>query len=220
MMARPKQSFAIATAAVVALVLSGCGGSARSTVPTVAVKQVGRPTPAESNPDSPPTSSSTADQPTSIDGMTAPRSGKAAVAGTSSAIAIQRSRGSNIPDDPDDHPPTPLNPCTLVNRTEAQAIVGTTIASVAEAPLGPSCIYRLGGTRSITLSVQTAGFASVSTQLQRKHRLIVRGKTAYCGRLGNEMLYVRLPQDRVLNVVAPCDVAAAIAAKAVARLES
>jgi hypothetical protein len=219
MMALAKQSLAIGAAAAVALVLSGCGGSA-STTPTLAVKQVGRPTPAQSNPDSPPSSIDAGSSATAMDEATAPRSASRSTDGTSGATAIQRSRPSDIPDDGDDHPLAAMNPCTLVTRGEAQTAVRTAIASIAEAPLGPSCIYRLGGTRSITLSVQMAQFASVSNQLQRKHRLVVRGRTAYCGRLGNEMLYVRLPQDRVLNVVAPCDVAAALAAKAVAKLES
>ena len=47
------------------------------------------------------------------------------------------------------------NPCKLVSRSEAQTIIGRTVSASIEAPLGPTCIYQLAGSKSeITLQVE------------------------------------------------------------------
>jgi hypothetical protein len=112
-----------------------------------------------------------------------------------------------------------LNPCTLVSVSEAEAITGGPIAGRIEAPLGPTCIYRRAGSKTnITLAVEATSFASVTHGMTKPTKVLVKGRSAYCGKLGAQMLFVPLPDGTVLNVTAPCAVAQRFAATALSRL--
>jgi hypothetical protein len=112
-----------------------------------------------------------------------------------------------------------LNPCTLVNLSEARAITRGSIKGRAVAPLGPTCIYREPNAKNnITLVVETLSAARVARQMHRPAKLKVSGHAAYCGRLGLQMLLVELSADRLLNVTAPCPVAKQFATVALKRL--
>jgi hypothetical protein len=114
-----------------------------------------------------------------------------------------------------------VNPCTLVSRSQAQAILGKQVGPPVEAPQGPTCIYKLRGTRnSITLAVESANFSKVTPQSQLRGRMSVtiRKHLAYCGTLGGPALILPLSGGRSLVVTAPCQLAAGFAATALGHL--
>jgi hypothetical protein len=116
-----------------------------------------------------------------------------------------------------------LNPCTLVSRAEAQAILGKPVGEPVSAPQGPTCIYKpQGTTRVVTLAVESLHFSTIKPQSQLRDRMSVTvgGHTAYCGVAGTPTMILLLPAGRFLDVTAPCPLAAAFAAKALAHLAS
>jgi len=113
-----------------------------------------------------------------------------------------------------------VDPCTLVTRAEAQAIVGKPVGKPVEAPQGPTCIYRPAGARSfITVAVVSLAFSKVLPQSQLRDRisLTISGHSAYCGNAGGQQLIVPLPNGKFLAVAAPCPIAAAFAKTALSR---
>ncbi len=114
-----------------------------------------------------------------------------------------------------------LDPCTLVTREEAQAILGKPVGNPVDAPQGPTCVYSVSGAKApVTLAVQALHFSTVKpqSQLQDRITLSVAGHTAYCGVAGTPTLIVPLSAGRFLSVVAPCPIAASFAAKALGRI--
>jgi hypothetical protein len=114
-----------------------------------------------------------------------------------------------------------VNPCALVSRSEAQAIVKGPVATPVDAPQGPTCLYRRkDGKGLITLAVQATNFSKVQPQSTLRDRVsvTVHGHTAYCGLAGVPTLIVPLANGRFLTVSAPCPIAASFAAKALARI--
>jgi hypothetical protein len=122
----------------------------------------------------------------------------------------------------DDHGSTgahALNPCTLVSAGEARAITGGGIVATSEAPLGPTCLYLGSHSRpQITLALESTSYSQASRRLDKRTEMLIRGHQAACGRLGRQMLFVRVGPRRVLNVTAPCSVARQFAVLAVSRL--
>ena len=113
-----------------------------------------------------------------------------------------------------------VDPCTLVTRAEAQAIVGKPVGKPVEAPQGPTCIYRPAGARSfITVAVVSLAFSKVLPQSQLRDRisLTISGHSAYCGNAGGQQLIVPLANGKFLAVAAPCPIAAAFAKTALSR---
>ena len=113
------------------------------------------------------------------------------------------------------------DPCKLVSRAEAQAILGRPIDNPVEARLGPTCIYRPVGAKSfITLTIESIDLAKALARVRNRTRVDVGGRTAYCGNYGQSMTFVQLTRGRVLTVTAPCAVGVRFAAKALPRLET
>jgi hypothetical protein len=111
------------------------------------------------------------------------------------------------------------NPCALVTKAQAEAILGAKLVDPVVRPQGPTCIYRDSSSqRFAAISVQTQSFAALRRQLRRAERVDVSGRTAYCGMHGRPMLYMPLSGGRVLSVAAQCDAAARFARRAGARL--
>jgi hypothetical protein len=111
------------------------------------------------------------------------------------------------------------HPCALVSQRAAAAIVGAPIAGRIEAPLGPTCIFRLRSSRpDITLAVESLPAAELTKQMRRKKEVRVRGHRAFCGKLGAQVLVAPLPGSLVLNVTAPCSIGKRFAAIALAKL--
>jgi hypothetical protein len=115
-----------------------------------------------------------------------------------------------------------LNPCTLVTKAQAHAIVGATLRSEKEAPLGPTCIFTFAGRKTdITLAIESLNYAKTVRPMKKPAHLTLGGYPADCGTLGTQMLFVSLNGGKkVLNVTAPCSIAEAFARKALARLRS
>ena len=114
-----------------------------------------------------------------------------------------------------------FTPCNLVTRAEARAIIGEPVRTPLEAPQGPTCIYRSQhGDAFVTLAVQAAEFKHLRRQIQDPEPQSIGGVTAYCGELGQPMLYLPLSKGRVLSVSAPCEVARQFATRAVQQLPS
>jgi hypothetical protein len=137
--------------------------------------------------------------------------------------SVQRAR--QTPDASNDDTSTtgakPLNPCMLVSMAEAQAITGGAVAARSEAPLGPTCVYTMSRARpAITLAIESQSFSALSRQLSGRKRVTVKAHRAYCGRLGNEVLFVPLAGGRVLNVTASCAIAQRFAVQALSRLSA
>jgi hypothetical protein len=116
-------------------------------------------------------------------------------------------------------PRSRFTPCNLVTKAQAGAIVGAPLQDPLEAPQGPTCIYRSqDGKRFVTLAVQSVAFSKLKHQMHKRQQVTVSNKTAFCGMLGQPILYVPLSGSRVLSVAAPCQVARKFAARAVPRL--
>lgn len=113
-----------------------------------------------------------------------------------------------------------FTPCNLVTRTQAQAILGSPILTPREASLGPTCIYQTPrATKFVTLAVQSADMADLKHRLHAIRRVEISSRPAYCGRLGQAVLYVPLGGIRVLSISAPCPTAQRFAAIALSRLK-
>jgi hypothetical protein len=116
-------------------------------------------------------------------------------------------------------PRTRFTPCDLVSRTRAQTILETPLLEPIEAPMGPTCIYRSrSGKEFVTVVVQRID--EVRSELPGRKRVTVADRTGYCAPQGQPMLYVPLPDNRVLAIAAPCDVARRFAASALPRLSA
>jgi hypothetical protein len=121
-------------------------------------------------------------------------------------------------DSGDGSAPGVLDPCTLVSRAQAEAIVGRLLAAPQEAPLGPTCIYQPRGAGMVTVAVEPLDLSQLERQLRDRRRLTVGGHAAYCGRLGQPLTLVPLSGGRALSVTAPCAAGARFAAAALSRL--
>lgn len=112
-------------------------------------------------------------------------------------------------------------PCTLVTKSQAQAIVGAPLLAPVQAPQGPTCIYRSrSGDSYVTLAVQSLSFAKIKPLLRQRTHVAVSDRTAYCGNYGKPMLYVRLSPGRLLSIAAPCRVAKQFASQAIENLNA
>ena len=113
----------------------------------------------------------------------------------------------------------PLNPCTLVTRAEAGAILGRPIAGLHQAPQGPTCIYEPGKARAlVTMSIELTPFDPKKQSAKNVTRVTLRGHKAYCVKDHGLAMLVPLAAGHVLHVSAPCPIASGFASKALARL--
>lgn len=114
-----------------------------------------------------------------------------------------------------------FTPCNLVTKSQAEAIIGTTILEPLEATQGPTCIYRTKSSKSfVTVAVQRVNFKKIRPQIRQPERISIASRTAYCGTFGQPMLYMPLSGGRVLSIAAPCDTARQFALRAIPQLKS
>jgi hypothetical protein len=212
-----------------AIVVVGCGGSSSSNVPAQkAPTQQARPTPGQSNADVGDAKPQQTHGQSAQGGSTRNRTHSSKPPSDAAVTSPQPARPhrarptpSTSNDGVSPTAPKRLNPCTLVSTSEAQAITGETITGRAEAPLGPTCIYKVRGAASeITLAVESGGLSQARHHMTEPSRVAVRGRQGYCGKLGTETLLVPLGSGRLLNVTAPCSVAQRFAALALGRLQA
>lgn len=111
------------------------------------------------------------------------------------------------------------DPCTLVSRAQAQAIVGKPIGAPVDAPLGPTCIYQPAGAKSfITVAVESIDFSTIKPLIHNRTQSTIDGRAAYCGTYGQPTTFVPLSNGRTLDIAAPCSVGVRFAAEALPRL--
>jgi hypothetical protein len=215
---------AIAALCVGALPLAGCGGSSGSSSTAAATHaQAATQTPQSSNADIGGAPAQRASQKETGSSRHKPHALARPQAPAGSVVAtgkVQKARPSQT-QEIDENPgkPKAANPCKLVSRSEAQSIVGRSIAASIEAPLGPTCIYQLSGSKTqITLQVERLSYAQATHQLSKRSHVNIGDRKALCGSLGTQMLFVPLAGGKVLHVTAPCAVAQRFAALALRRL--
>jgi hypothetical protein len=113
----------------------------------------------------------------------------------------------------------PVNPCKLVTRAEARAIVGRPIVRAWQAPQGPTCIYQVRGAKSyVTLALQKTNFAAVRKHARTLSHGTVRGRPTSCLKLGTTMTVTRLSGGREIQITASCAIGKRFASKALTRL--
>jgi Protein of unknown function (DUF3558) len=171
--------------------LAGCGGADSPDAERAAAGTPANPVPARTVPES------------SSEGSAATKPGYAKL--------VQRQASK---------PKSRFTPCNLVTKAEAGAYLAAKIAPPTEAPLGPTCIYRsAGGKAFVTVAVQNVKFADASRRVSGARRLKVADRSAVCGKLDHQVLYVALAPRRMLSIAGPCDVARKFATTAVGRLD-
>jgi hypothetical protein len=113
----------------------------------------------------------------------------------------------------------PLNPCSLVTRAEAGAILGRPIVGLHQAPQGPTCIYQPRRAKGlITMAIQLTPFDPKKQPAKNVTRVTLRGHNAYCVKDHGLAMLVPLAAGHPLRVAAPCPIASGFASKALARL--
>ena len=111
------------------------------------------------------------------------------------------------------------HPCTLVTKSEAQAIIGQPIEAPQEAAQGPTCIYKTPDSATfITVAVLDQRFGQIKNLISNLSPVPGLGHEAYCGSYGRPTLYVVLSTDSLLTITAPCPAAEKFAMKALTRL--
>lgn len=111
------------------------------------------------------------------------------------------------------------NVCTLVTKSQAEAISRTPLRDPFLAPQGPTCIYRYSdGGAFATLAIQPERIAAVRRQMQEVRRVPVSGRHGYCGVHGRPMLYLPVGRGLLLSIAAECDDAVRLARIAVPRI--
>jgi hypothetical protein len=228
---------AVVAAGVCAALVAGCGGSSapKGATSTVTASQVtpgpsGKPIPTGSIATGSSKSSATTSSHGSSNGSSGGKSGdQTSVAETKTTSAKTSPTGSK-PTASDKVTPSSESgsraapephPCGLVPLSEAQSITGGEIAGRVEAPLGPTCIYHLSNSKSdITMAVESMSFSQVTRHMSSRKAIDIAGRHAFCGKLGDQMLFVPLSGGKLLNVTAPCTIAQQFAAKALTRLQA
>ncbi len=117
----------------------------------------------------------------------------------------------------------PLDPCSLVTRSQAQAILGKPVGQPIDAPQGPTCVYTAQGFKGpITLAVVATDFSTLKPQVHLRDRMsvTVSGHAAYCGVAGSPTMVVPLTPGKFLTVAAPCPIAASFAATALSHIKA
>jgi hypothetical protein len=115
--------------------------------------------------------------------------------------------------------PSADQPCSLVSKTQARAIIGAAILEPLQAPQGPTCIYQTKtGKPYITLAVQAASYTRLQRQVRRRHSVAVANRHGICGSFGRSMLYLPIGGGRVLSIAGPCGIASRFAAQALPHL--
>jgi hypothetical protein len=115
--------------------------------------------------------------------------------------------------------PSAQQPCSLVTKAQARAIIGSAMLEPLEAPQGPTCIYQTkSGKPYITLAVQAASYTRLQRQVRRRHSVAVANRHGICGSFGRSMLYLPIGGGRVLSIAGPCGIASRFAAQALPHL--
>jgi len=113
----------------------------------------------------------------------------------------------------------PLHPCLILTGAEVARVTHVSVTQTTEAPIGPTCIYRVAATPGqYAFAVESLAFKVAAANVPRHRLTAIAGHRAYCRTLGQPTLFVDLPAGRVLSVQAPCRTAARLATRALRAL--
>ncbi|HLY48740.1 MAG TPA: hypothetical protein VKR21_06035, partial [Solirubrobacteraceae bacterium] len=88
-----------------------------------------------------------------------------------------------------------------------------------EAPLGPTCVFEsTAGTIVATLAMEHGTFDRLRPLVRDVAAVTDRGRTTYCGTLGQHMLWAPVAADEMLVITAPCDSARTLASLVLPRI--
>ena len=111
------------------------------------------------------------------------------------------------------------NPCKLVPVGSASTILHAHVTEI-DAPLGPTCIFKLRGRKqTYTLAIEAISVSATVRKMKHVSKFKLTGHSAYCGRLGTDVLLVALPHRQALDVHAPCRAARGLASVALPHIE-
>lgn len=185
-----------AGAAVVAVLVAGCGGGSATT-------GEGSETAGTSNSSSSPIVKSN-DEITKSGGSTEIEAGK-------------------FPNGQDNDEISPtgaeeVKPCSLVSKTEANRILGGEV-QISEHLQGPTCVFN-GSGREVSMVVMEASVKPLIENARRSKSLRVAGQPAWCLYYEVESVVTAVGDGRVLQVTGACPAASRFAADAIPRLLS
>jgi hypothetical protein len=110
----------------------------------------------------------------------------------------------------------PVEPCGLVTRQEASAILGKGTKAV-ERPQGPTCVYTNAG-RTVTLAVETNSVKQLRKEARKSTKVDLGGKTGYCVKYQTTAVITGISEGRVLRADGPCQAGVQFVTKALRRL--
>jgi hypothetical protein len=122
-------------------------------------------------------------------------------------------------EDNDEIQPTgakPVEPCRLVTRQEAAAILGKGTKAV-ERPQGPTCVYTNAG-RTVTLAVETNSVKQLRKEARKSTKVDLGGKTGYCVKYQTTAVITGISEGRVLRADGPCQAGVRFVTKALRRI--
>ena len=110
----------------------------------------------------------------------------------------------------------PVEPCGLVTRQEASAILGKGTKAV-ERPQGPTCVYTNAG-RTVTLAVETNSVKQLRKEARKSTKVDLGGKTGYCVKYQTTAVITGISEGRVLRADGPCQAGVRFVTKALRHL--
>ncbi|HJZ37718.1 MAG TPA: hypothetical protein VJ204_15730 [Solirubrobacterales bacterium] len=110
----------------------------------------------------------------------------------------------------------PVEPCRLVTRKEATAILGKGTKAV-ERPQGPTCVYTNAG-RTVTLAVETNSVKQLKKEARKSTKVDLGGKTGYCVKYQKTAVITGISEGRVLRADGPCQAGVRFVTKALGRI--
>jgi hypothetical protein len=110
----------------------------------------------------------------------------------------------------------PVEPCRLVTRQEAAAILGKGTKAV-ERPQGPTCVYANAG-RTVTLAVETNSVKQLRKEARKSTKVDLGGKSGYCVKYQTTAVITGISEGRVLRADGPCQAGVRFVTKALRRI--
>ena len=110
----------------------------------------------------------------------------------------------------------PVEPCRLVTRQEAAAILGKGTKAV-ERPQGPTCVYTNAG-RTVILAVEGNSVKQLRKEARKSTKVDLGGKTGYCVKYQTTAVITGISEGRVLRADGPCQAGVRFVTKALRRL--
>jgi hypothetical protein len=110
----------------------------------------------------------------------------------------------------------PVEPCRLVTRQEATAILGKG-TKAAERPQGPTCVYSNAG-RTVTLAVEDNSVKQLRKEARKSTKVDLGGKTGYCVKYQTTAVITGISEGRVLRADGPCQAGVRFVTKALRRI--